>query len=99
MALSKKNSLLQVLVLAMFLFSSYCFHMSNSNSNNKQSVASGFYVCKPSDRVNKNCPQYIVQGCVCYTNGKCYNKEVNKCVDCENKRVTKVLEGRKCPVY
>ena len=70
--------------------------MSNKARTNRRTDSVG-YVCKPSDRTNKICPQYVIHGCICYTNGRCVNGEVNKCVDCQQSNVYSVLEGRGCP--
>ncbi len=95
MPLSKKTSFFQVLVLALVFFVSYSFHMSNRAVVDDNDVTP--YICQSKDRINRPCAQYVVAGCICYTDGTCSNEHVNTCTDCADSDVYSVLEGAQCP--
>ena len=95
MALRKKISFFQILVLALIFVVSYSFHMSNRAvvRNNDPEP----YICQPKDRAPRPCPLYVIKGCICHKDGTCTNGHVNKCTDCAEPDVYSVLEGALCP--
>ena len=93
MTLRKKTSLLQILVLALIFFAAYSIKNRRAVAENNNAKP---YVCQPRDRTPRPCPQYVVQGCICYTDGSCSNGHVNSCTDCARPGVYSVLEGQSC---
>ena len=56
--------------------------------------ANNAYVCTPESRNNQMCPEYVIQGCACYTSGECSDLSSNSCFACHSPDIVSFAIGK-----
>ena len=83
--------------LVFLAFSSFPLITPQSDQGFNVSKAYMDSICTSADREPQACKKRIWSGCICYNNGTCVDRKVNKCMDCQRDDVFAVIHDQTCP--